>query len=44
MSILKVMLAKFLMCKADVQVGGFASGWKGVGMVHNCPFKMTAPL
>ena len=32
------MLAKFLVYKADVQDGGFASGWKGVGMVQNCPF------
>ena len=32
------MLAKFLVYKAEVQVGGLASGWKGVGIVQNCPF------
>ena len=35
---LEVMLAKFLAYKAEVQVGGLASGWKGVGMVQSCPF------
>ena len=35
---LEVMLAKFLVYKAKVQVGGLASGWKGEGMVQNCPF------
>ena len=34
---LEVMLAKFLVYKAEVQVGGLASGWKGVGIVQNCP-------
>ena len=34
---LEVMLAKFLAYQAEVQVGGLASGWKGVGMVQNCP-------
>ena len=33
-----VMLAKFLAYKAEMQASGFASGWKGVGMVQNCPF------
>ena len=33
---LEVMPAKFLVYKAEVQVGGLASGWKGVGMVQNC--------
>ena len=37
---LEEMLAKFLAHKADVLVGGFASGWKGVGMVQNCPFSV----
>ena len=31
---LEVILAKFLAYKAEVQVCGFASGWKGVGMVQ----------
>ena len=35
---LEVMFARFLVYKPEVQVGGFASGWKGVGMVKNCPF------
>ena len=35
---LYVMLAEFLAYKAEMQVGGFASGCKGVGMVQNCPF------
>ena len=35
---LEVMLPKFLVHKAEVQVGGLATGWKGVGMVQNCPF------
>ena len=26
------MLARFLVYKAEVHVGGFANGWKGVGM------------
>ena len=32
------MPAWFLTYKAEVHVGGFASGWKGVGMLQNCPF------
>ena len=32
------MLSWFLMYKAEVHGGGFASGWKGVGMLQNCPF------
>ena len=32
------MLARFLAYKAEVHVGGFANGWKGVGMLQNCPF------
>ena len=32
------MLAEFLVYKAEMQVGGFASGWKGVAMVQNYPF------
>ena len=32
------MPAWFLMYKAEVHVGGFPSGWKGVGMLQNCPF------
>ena len=35
---LDVILADFLAYKAERQVGGFASGWNGVGMVQNCPF------
>ena len=35
---LEVMLAKFLVYKAEVEVNGLASGWRGVGMVQNCPF------
>ena len=35
---LDVMLAAFLSYNAEMQVSGFASGWKGVGMVQNCPF------
>ena len=31
-------LAVFLAYKAVVQVGRFASGWNGVGMLQNCPF------
>ena len=33
-----VMLAEFLAYKAEKQASGFASGQKGAGMVHNCPF------
>ena len=32
---LEEMLAKFVVYKAEEQVGGFASSWKGVGMVQN---------
>ena len=32
------MLARFLVYKAEVHVGGFANGWKGVVMLQNCPF------
>ena len=32
------MLARFLAYKAEVHVGGFAYGWKGVGIWQNCPF------
>ena len=32
------MPAWFLMYKAGVHVGGFASGQKDVGMLQNCPF------
>ena len=32
------MVARFLLCKAEVHVGGFANGCKGVGMLQNCPF------
>ena len=32
------MLARFLAYKAEIHVGRFASGWKGVGIVQNCPF------
>ena len=32
------MLTRFLAYKAEVPVGRFASGWKGVGIVQNCPF------
>ena len=35
---LEVILAKFLGYKAEVQVGGLDSGWKGVVMVQNCLF------
>ena len=31
-------LAAFLVYKAVIQDGGFASEWNGVGMVQNCPF------
>ena len=31
-------LAAFLVYKAVMQDGGFASGWKGVGMLQNCLF------
>ena len=31
-------LAVFLMYKAVMQDGRFASGWNGVGMLQNCPF------
>ena len=31
-------LAVFLVDKAVMQDGGFASGWNGVGMLQNCPF------
>ena len=31
-------LVRFLVYKAEVHVGGFANGWKGVGMLQNCPF------
>ena len=31
-------LAVFLVCKAFMQDGGFMSGWKGEGMLQNCPF------
>ena len=26
------MLARFLVCRAEVHIGGFANGWKGVDM------------
>ena len=32
------MLARFLVYKAEVHIGGFANGWKGVGMLQNYPF------
>ena len=32
------MPAWFLVYKAEVHVGEFASGWKGVGPLRNCPF------
>ena len=32
------MLTTFLAYKAELHVGGFANGWKGVGMLQNCPF------
>ena len=32
------MPAWFLTYKAEVHVGGFASGWKGVSMLQNYPF------
>ena len=32
------MLARCLAYEAEVHVGGFASAWKGVGIVQNCPF------
>ena len=35
---LEVMFAKFLVYKAEDQVGVLASGWKGVRMVQNYPF------
>ena len=35
---LEVIVAKYLVYIAEVRVGGLASGWKGVGMVQNCPF------
>ena len=35
---LDVMLAELLVYKAAMEVSGFARGWKGVGMVQNCPF------
>ena len=31
-------LAVFLVYKAVMQDGGFASCWNGVGMLQNCPF------
>ena len=34
----KEMLARFVAYKAEIPVGRFASGWKGVGIVQNCPF------
>ena len=32
----EVIPARFYMYKAEVHVGGFASGWKGIGMLQNC--------
>ena len=38
------MLARFLVYKAEVHVGGFANGWKGVGMLQNSLFAGLANM
>ena len=39
----EVIPARFFVYKAEVHDGGFANGWKGVGMLQNCPFAVTLP-